>query len=151
MKIIEGDLLKLALNKEFDVIIHGCNCYCSMGAGIAQSVKKIFPEAFEVDEKTINGSKEKMGTISYAKVFRNTHEIIIVNAYTQYHWKGKGVLVDYDAIKSVMKIISKKFYGKRIAYPMIGAGLAGGDWNIISKIIDSALKGEDHTLVKFKP
>jgi O-acetyl-ADP-ribose deacetylase (regulator of RNase III) len=39
------------------------------------------------------------------------------------------------------------FSGKRIGYPKIGAGLAGGDWNIISSIIDKELIGEDHTLV----
>jgi len=30
---------------------------------------------------------------------------------------------------------------------MIGAGLAGGDWTVISKIINKELEGEDHTLV----
>ena len=34
-------------------------------------------------------------------------------------------------------------------YPLIGAGLAGGDWAIISKIIDEELKDENHTLVKY--
>ena len=33
---------------------------------------------------------------------------------------------------------------------MIGGGLAGGDWNIISAIINEELAGEDHTLVKYK-
>ena len=36
----------------------------------------------------------------------------------------------------------------RIGYPKIGAGLAGGDWTIISKIIDEELKDIDHTLVE---
>jgi O-acetyl-ADP-ribose deacetylase (regulator of RNase III) len=39
------------------------------------------------------------------------------------------------------------FAGKRIGYPKIGAGLAGGDWSIIEEIIDRELEGEDHTLV----
>lgn len=33
---------------------------------------------------------------------------------------------------------------------MIGAGLAGGDWNIISQIIDDELGDEDITIVKYK-
>ena len=32
-----------------------------------------------------------------------------------------------------------------------GAGLAGGDWDTISSIINEELEGEDHTLVVFKP
>lgn len=35
MKTIKGDLIQLALANEFDVIIHGCNCFCTMGKGIA--------------------------------------------------------------------------------------------------------------------
>ena len=38
----------------------------------------------------------------------------------------------------------------RIGYPKIGAGLAGGDWSIIEKIIDEELQGTDHTLVIFE-
>ena len=34
---------------------------------------------------------------------------------------------------------------------MIGAGLAGGDWDIIKVIIDKALEGFNHTLVEYAP
>jgi transcription antitermination factor NusA-like protein len=34
---------------------------------------------------------------------------------------------------------------------MIGAGLAGGDWNIIERIIQEELNGEDVTVVKYVP
>jgi O-acetyl-ADP-ribose deacetylase (regulator of RNase III) len=36
-----------------------------------------------------------------------------------------------------------------IGYPAIGAGLAGGDWQLISSIIEEELAGEDHTFVVF--
>jgi O-acetyl-ADP-ribose deacetylase (regulator of RNase III) len=48
-----------------------------------------------------------------------------------------------------MRHVKAKFSGKRIGYPKIGAGLAKGDWNKISKIIDEELAGEEHTLVEF--
>ena len=35
MKVTQGDLLQLALAGQFDVIVHGCNCQCQMGKGIA--------------------------------------------------------------------------------------------------------------------
>lgn len=151
MKTIHGDLIKLALEDKFDVIIHGCNCFCTMGAGIAKQIKEIFPEAYEADQKTEFGSKDKLGTYSSAKVTRENNEIIIINAYTQYSHGGSGILVDYEALRSVFKKIKSNFSGKRIGYPMIGAGLAKGDWNIISEIIDKKLNGEDHTLVEYKP
>ena len=151
MNVVEGDLLKLATQGKFDVIIHGCNCYCAMGAGIALSIKKQFPDAYKADLKTDKGSREKLGSYTSARVNAGKNSFTIVNAYTQHHWRGKGVLADYNAIKSVMALVKKDFGGSRIGYPLIGAGLAGGDWKIISAIISEELDGENHTLVKFKP
>ena len=151
MKIIEGELIKLAIGGEFEVIVHGCNCFCSMGAGIAKSIKEVFPEAYEADLFTEKGSRDKLGSISFASVKRGEHRITIVNGYTQYTASGGGVLVDYSAVLSVMNEVKSIFSGKRIGYPMIGAGLARGDWSIISKIIAEQLQGEDHVLVKYVP
>ncbi len=149
MKVIKGDLIKLAIDGVFDVIIHGCNCQCVMGAGIAKSIKSHFPEAYDADLKTQKGDASKLGSISFATVVRKNEELTIVNGYTQYHWYGSGVLVDYDAIRSVMKNVKSTFAGKRIGYPRIGAGLAKGDWETIIKIINQELDGEDHTLVEY--
>lgn len=151
MKIVKGDLILLAMDGHFDVIIHGCNCFCAMGAGIARGIKAQFPEAFEADLATEIGDRSKLGSFSHGAVVRDGHAITIVNAYTQFHYSGSGVLADYDAIRTVFEKIKTGFSGKRIGYPLIGAGLAGGDWSVISGIINEALGGEDHTLVKFVP
>jgi len=151
MKIIKGDLIKLALDGKFDVIVHGCNCYCTMGAGIAKVIKIEFPEAYEADCKTEKGSKDKIGTYSHATIEKTGNEITVINAYTQHDYKGQGIKADYDAIRSVFKKLKSNYYGKRIGYPKIGAGLAGGDWEQISKIINEELIDEDHTLVEFVP
>ena len=150
MKVIEGDLLKLAEDGVFDVIVHGCNCFCTMGAGIAAFIKERFPEAFEADLATENGSRKKLGTISNANIKRDGLNLTVVNAYTQFRPSGGGVLADYDAIRSTFERIADGYADKRIGYPMIGAGLAGGDWTVIEKIIDEELEGLDHTLVRFK-
>ena len=147
MKRVEGDLIKLALDKQFDLIIHGCNCFCAMGAGIALSIRNHFPEAYEADCRTGAGDRNKLGTFSSATVTRDNHTIIIVNAYTQYHWDGDGVLFDYQALEKCMRAIKEKFNGMRIGYPKIGAGLARGDWERIQTIIDKELIGEAHCLV----
>ena len=105
MKIIKGDLIQLALKGKFDVIIHGCNCFCTMGAGIAKGIKSEFPEAYEADLKTEKGNKDKLGTYSNAITERNGYKIIIINAYTQHHYKGRRMKADYEAIRSVFKKI----------------------------------------------
>lgn len=150
MKEVEGDLIQYAIDGEFDIIVHGCNCFCEMGAGIAKEIKTIFPLAYEADLKTPEGDMDKLGTYSYARVCVSGREFYVINAYTQYDWRGKGNKVSYEAIEKVFKLIKRNFSGKRVGYPLIGAGLGGGDWKVISKIIDTALQGENHTLVKYK-
>lgn len=149
MKTTQGDLLALAHDGVFDVIIHGCNCFCAMGAGIALAIKTQFPEAFEADLRTVKGDRAKLGMISTALIERNSRRFFVVNGYTQFHWRGQGVLADYDAIRAVMRRVKSEYSGQRIGYPKIGAGLARGDWETIASIIDEGLAGEDHCLVLF--
>jgi O-acetyl-ADP-ribose deacetylase (regulator of RNase III) len=75
---------------------------------------------------------------------------IIINAYTQYGYWGKEgkINADYEAIKNVFNRIYETYNDKKIGIPMIGAGLAGGDWNKIEKIIDD-INFNDITLVKY--
>lgn len=147
MKEITGDLIQLAQEGKFDVIVHGCNCMCTMGAGIAKQIKDAFPKAYEADLRTIKGDKNKLGTCTFAIEKVGGNDLHIVNAYTQYDWQGDGVLINYDALKSCFKWVKEHYSGKRIGIPKIGAGLARGDWNTISKIISEELAGEDVTLV----
>lgn len=158
MKIIKGDLIKLAQEGKFDVIIHGANCFCTFSAGIAKTIKTLFPEAYAVDCRTKKGDPRKLGTISHTLISDGDHNnFYIINAYTQFkHWREEGEdpaapLVDYQAVKDVFALIKKDFgdRGLRFGIPKIGAGLALGDWFTISKIIEIEMKGEDITLVEF--
>ena len=151
MNVIAGDLLQFALEGRFDVIVHGCNCQCAMGKGIALSIKEKFPEAYAADLATAKGDRGKLGTFSSAVIERPPARFTVVNAYTQFHWRGKpgAVMADYQAIRAVFAAIKQSFAGQRIGYPRIGAGLARGDWMTIAQIIDEELAGEDHTLVEF--
>jgi len=149
MEILKGDLIQLALAGRFDVIIHGCNCFCTMGAGIAKKIQNTFPEAYEADLNTPMGDKKKLGTYSLACIKRDNTVFTIVNGYTQYNFSGQGPLVDYRAVQDLFARIKNNFTHQRIGYPKIGAGLAKGDWKVISGIIDKELQGEDHALVAY--
>jgi len=114
-----------------------------MGAGIALAIKTKYPDAYAADCETVKSDRNKLGSFSYADVMGSSGPFTIVNAYTQFHWRGKGVKVDYHAVRKVMSGVKMRYSGKRIGYPLIGAGLAGGDWGVISAIIDEELFGED--------
>ncbi len=149
MKVVDGDLIALALDGAFDVIVHGCNCHVTMGAGIAKAIAQTFPEALAADRATPVGDRAKLGTISTVEVERQRRRLVVVNAYTQFHWRGRGRKADYDAIDGCLADIAVRFAEARIGYPLIGAGLAGGDWAEIAPIISRRLDGLDHTLVQF--
>ena len=149
MKIVSGDLIELAKAGDFDVIIQGCNCQCRMGRGIALTIKQQFPEAVAADCQTTIGDRHKLGNFTIAHILRDGWDFTIVNGYTQFNWQGEGVLADYDAIRSVFRQVKQQFGGQRIGYPKLGAGLARGDWSIITNIIESELAGEQHTYVEF--
>jgi O-acetyl-ADP-ribose deacetylase (regulator of RNase III) len=149
LKEVRGDLIQLALGGKFEVIAHGCNCQCAMGAGIAKAIRETFPEAWEIDQATTPGDRSKLGTCTFAKVDREGRSIIVVNAYTQFSASGEGVLVDYDAVASCMRWIKELFSGKCIGLPQIGAGLAGGDWEAIEQIIAEEFANEDVTIVRY--
>ena len=181
-KEIEGNLITLAQQGKFDVITHGCNCFCQMGAGIAPQMAKAFGcdkfpkeriygieiglDGLEHPIETKNrGDINKLGTIDYETrtyaggtsefdVF--DFDLTVVNSYTQYHYgrnhkDGVQKPIDYEALTLCMRKINHTFKGKRIGLPMIGAGLAGGDWNRIKQIIKDELYSCDVTVVIFKP
>lgn len=148
IRYIDGDLVRDAAN--YDVIAHCCNCFCTMGAGIAPQIKHKFPEAYTADCETQSGDESKLGTITYTE---NTTPIV-VNLYGQFDYTGRrsGKMdLDYDALRSALKAMREKFTGKTFGLPMIGAGLAGGDWNVIESIIEEEMRGEYVTIVRYVP
>lgn len=161
MKYIKGDLITLAKQGEFDMIVHGCNCFNSMGKGIALSIKNNFPNAYKADCKTIKGDRSKLGTYTSARIERKDgSSFTVINAYTQYtYWdRSIPVLFEYDAFQEILDRIrgidsSLDAFGegrKRWGFPLIGCGLAGGDKEVVLNMIATSLGGMDVTVVEFE-
>lgn len=155
---IEGDLIKLALEGRFGVIAHGVNCFCTMGAGIAPQMARMFRvNEYSLEDERYAGNINKLGQIEYETVgkFRNK-TLFVVNAYTQYgfgknHAGGFDKPVDYEAITLCMRKINHDFKGFHVGLPQIGCGLAGGDWTIVKGIIQRELIDCKVTVVIYKP
>jgi O-acetyl-ADP-ribose deacetylase (regulator of RNase III) len=112
----------------------------------AVSMKKAYPEIVMADHCTTKGDKKKLGTFTLV----DYGDLIVLNLYTQYEYGNLIPDVDYSAVRECMQKIKKRYSGKRIGLPLIGAGLGGGDWSKISRIIEDELGDEDVTIVKFK-
>lgn len=126
-----------------DAMVHGCNCQCAMGLGIAKTVKQLFPKAYIEDKKTKKGDYKKLGTYTKVDYFDdNNKPITIINGYTQVRWGRKPIdnepLSDYEKIRKLFVQINKDFKGKTIGIPKIGATNAHGEWYIIQRLIDES-------------
>lgn len=147
MKQRNGDLLRLFDAGEFDVIIHGCNCFHAMGAGIAAQIAKRYPKAAKMDrELSSYGDINKLSNSTMAHVGEGA---LVVNLYTQFL---PGLDLYYDALYLGFRKLSKQLRTTdRIGIPAIGCGIAGGNWNEVGPKIAEIMKRFDITYVKYEP
>lgn len=145
LEVVKGDLISAFKEKKIDLMIHGCNCFHTMGAGIALSIKKAFPQVVEADLNTPIGDRSKMGTCSFAEIDGGG---VIVNAYTQFNFgkaKAGRILFDYNAFRDCLFEI-KSLYGGRglkFGFPKIGCGLAGAEYELVEEILEEEMGGEE--------
>ncbi len=150
LKHTKGNLLDLAERGEFDVIVQGCNCFNTMGGGIAREIRERYPLCAEVDSKTNYGDYNKLGTWTYHKEPKFT----IINAYTQYNMSTGEDVFEYTAFQLILEKLLR-LGAVRFGFPYIGMGLAGGDKDIIMAMIENfaeqvSTQGGSVTLVEFK-
>jgi O-acetyl-ADP-ribose deacetylase (regulator of RNase III) len=153
---IKGDLIKIAQTGKYSAIVHGCNIHCTMGAGIAPQIAEAWPQARDVDNRTNKGHRNKLGKASIAHSTKD--QMFIFNAYIQDHFRSNpltgGPAVEYDKLYDCFRGVNEYMKGKGnefIGIPMIGAGLAGGDWNTIETLINVSTPDIKIEVVEYQP
>lgn len=155
---VKGNLLDMAENGDFDIIVQGCNCFNAMGAGLAPQIAKRYPRAEEVDSATVRGNIGKLGnfTMAWSDYYdKDIKPFKIVNAYTQYSTSRQGEDVfEYDSFAVILRKLAHEYGRHRFGLPYIGMGLAGGNKTRIMAMIEDfakvvAEKGGTVTLVEF--
>lgn len=138
MKTIKfGDILTV----DRGIIVHGCNAQGVMGSGIAKEIRGAYPAAYLAYVEHVQGKRreEVLGTVAFYDV--PDTDLTIANAITQLTFGKDGRrYVSYEAIQRAFDVIvaraNQPGSQRQVHYPLIGAGLGGGDWAIISEIID---------------
>lgn len=141
---------------EVDVIAHQANCFHTMGAGVAKALSQKYPDLLWVDKAaTSYGDANKLGDVS--GIFIHPTKVVFgFNLYSQYGLDISERQTDYIALKSCLGKMKSHIdrlqedglirEHLRIGLPRIGAGLGGGDWEIISEIIEEELCDLDVTV-----
>jgi len=149
IKEIKGDLIEIAKKGgEFNTIMHGANCFSTMGSGIAKQIKDNFPNAYLADTKDPRSPLQRLGDFSWEiEKSENEDSLAVINLYQQFE---PGRNLDYDALRLGLRKVNFIFKNHQIGLPkFMGCGIAGGDWNIVEQIIKEELKDCKVTIVEY--
>jgi O-acetyl-ADP-ribose deacetylase (regulator of RNase III) len=130
-------------------IVHGCNAKGRMKSGVAKTVRALYPQAYTDYRRAFIkgfGVGDVVWTVTEDRIIANA---ITQNGYAEWDYKKrchkKGVFVSYEGLRQAMRhinaVVGSSEGDKRLCLPLIGAGLAGGSWSIISKIIEEETTG----------
>jgi O-acetyl-ADP-ribose deacetylase (regulator of RNase III) len=139
----KGDLLDYR-NSNPDkptVIAHSANNKGVMGSGVARAImadpirgKSVYADYMEAFKLT----GLQLGMVIYTPASDGQFSVLTIIGQDGYGYDGKKY-VDYNALKKAFKEINKAQLFTELAMPKIGAGLGGGDWAVIEKIIKEEL------------
>lgn len=123
------DILKAKEN----IIVHQVNELGLMGAGLALQIKHKYPQVFTKYKQVAN--KNCWGKLQFVQIANNK---FICNMFSQKGISRTHRTTDYELMcKCLAKLNTfAEQHNLTIAIPYkIGCGLAGGDWNIVSGLI----------------
>ena len=129
----KGDLFSVTEG----IIAHGCNAQGVMGSGVARIVRDNYPAAYKFYLHIHSIQGLELGEVLDVQV---SQDLYIANMITQEFYGRTKREVSYDTIDECFaNLMTRNMRGLTINIPKIGAGLGGGDWNVIEAIIKSNL------------
>lgn len=149
MNIINGNVL----DADCDVILHQVNCMGVMGSGVAKQVKNRYPKAYSVYKDMCDSRRgDPEGLLGYAQavLVEDVPKKYVCNLFAQLRYGRDRMHTDYDSLEKCFRSANTMFKGQRVAIPYrIGCDRGGGDWSVVSSMIERCLVDCDVTLYKF--
>lgn len=126
-------------DSDADIICHQVNCQGTMGSGIAKTIKERYPEAY-TEYKTVCFAFPKENLLGQVRIVLSGDRLI-ANIFGQFNYgRDKNVVyTSYKALKSGLTEVHNKALRDNLSVAIpycIGCGLANGDWNVVSKMIE---------------
>lgn len=141
---VKGNLL----DSNCDYICHQVNCQGVMGSGIAKQIRERWVWVFNsyrnycCEHKLKNN--ELLGNIWGVRLKDTDQWVINMFSQDKYGYDGMRY-TSYDAFERCLSAMRARLpKGSTIGFPKnIGCGLGGGNWKVISALIEEIL-GEDY-------
>lgn len=148
IEYVRGDIIDITLHNKIKNIAHNCNCFHTMGAGIAKRLNEYTGNKLLTEDKTTgHGDINKLGTYSVLPY----NGVNIFNLYGMFvyrsllkSYKPNQVFVHWESLQTALLNAILDSCGDFII-PIMGCDLAGGSvddfvdmiGNVIHKIDDS--------------
>lgn len=124
------------------IIVHGCNAHGVMGSGIAAQIRKKWPECYEVYRKEYEKGDNYLA-LGDVILYTADPGLVIANAITQRDFGSdpEKVYVNYNAVYSAFVTVRSvaRWLDLPVHFPLIGCGLANGNWGKVSASIENAI------------
>ncbi len=141
MNIISGNILSNISTDEAIIICHQVNCKGAMGAGLAKQIRSKWPSVYETYKRFCLKPLVQSSLLGNCQLVNAEGSVWVANLFGQDGFGTDKVQTDYTALKSALLVLYGEIYKKnltaatiRIPYNM-GCGLAGGNWDVVEKII----------------
>jgi O-acetyl-ADP-ribose deacetylase (regulator of RNase III) len=128
------------LDVKSGIICHQVNCIGAMGAGLALQIRNKWPvvyKKYQDDCKQFMTHPDKM--LGHVLDVMVEPDLIVANCFGQVFPSHIGKQTDYEAWDIMLNKVQDlgTYFSLDIHFPyMIGCGLAGGDWNVMSEKIE---------------
>lgn len=146
MDVIRKNILEI----EKGLICHQVNCKGVMGAGLAFSIRRKWPYVYDAYRYAFKKNQLKLGFVQIASVDNLKFSqmvsidagIMVANLCGQDGYGRGKRYTDYRALRTCLQAVARfnsiSIPAIYIPYKM-GCGYAGGDWNIVEKIIEEEI------------
>lgn len=149
IKHVEGDIFESGAQ----VILHHVNCQGVMGSGVAKQVREKYPVVFEYYKSWCDDLSLKPGLLGQIQTVYtdDAGKQAIVNLFAQDKFGYDGnCYTSYEALKKCLESVNKQFAGHTVAIPyLMACHRGGGDWSVVSKMIEDTLTDCDVTLYEY--
>lgn len=133
-----GDLLE----SEEQIIVHQVNAQGVMASGIAKAIREKYPEVYDDYKRHEQENGLELADVIITECYDGRYVFSIVG---QKNYGRDGIqYTSNDALGHAFIKINKAFQERfettgvklRFGMPKIGCGLGGGDWKLISRILE---------------
>lgn len=145
---VTGDLFA----SDLEALAQGCNNMGAMGAGIAVTFKKYWPQMYKTYHERCKAGQYEPGDIFVWQGRKTTRDgeidVTIFNLFTQIKWKASLTAIKMSVGKMIEVAHERGI--RNIGMPQIGAGLGGLDWNRVKPLLQALGEQYDGTMVVFE-